>query len=90
MRALAALLAWALAGPLAAAEVDLELVLLADASRSIDDGEIAFQRQGYAEAITDPSVVHAMTSGPHGRVAVVYVEWADALSQHIVADWTVI
>jgi len=28
---------------------DLELVLLADASGSIDDGEIMFQRQGYAE-----------------------------------------
>jgi len=97
MRRLAALALCALSAlaqaPAATAEpraVDLELVLLADATGSIDAAEIAFQREGYAEAITDPSVVHAMTSGPHGRVAVVYVEWADALSQQIVADWTVI
>jgi hypothetical protein len=44
-----------LGGYAAAAEtVDLELVLLADASRSIDDAEIRFQRQGYAGAITAP------------------------------------
>ena len=29
-------------------EVDLELVLLADASSSIDDTEVVFQRRGYA------------------------------------------
>ncbi len=43
--------------------VDLELVLLADASRSIDDGEIRFQRQGYAAAITDPDVLAAISHG---------------------------
>ncbi len=36
----------------AAERVDLELVLLADASRSIDDGEIRHQRRGYAAALT--------------------------------------
>ncbi|MEM6438514.1 MAG: DUF1194 domain-containing protein [Pseudomonadota bacterium] len=83
--------AWLLAAPAGAQEaVDLELVLLADATGSIDQAEIEFQREGYAVAITDPSVVHAMTSGPLGRVAVVYVEWADAASQQVVADWTVI
>jgi len=34
----------------AAEAVDLELVLLADASRSIDDAEIRFQRLGYVVA----------------------------------------
>src|SRR3546814_7061573 len=34
--------------------VDLDLVLLADSTGSIDDREIFFQRQGYADAITDP------------------------------------
>ncbi len=43
--------------PAAGAEsVDVELVLLADASGSIDDDEILFQRKGYADAITDPLV----------------------------------
>jgi Protein of unknown function (DUF1194) len=36
------------AGEAAAESVDLEIVLLADASRSIDDGEIRLQRQGSA------------------------------------------
>jgi hypothetical protein len=38
----------------AAESVDLELVLLADASRSIDDAEIRFQRQGYAARSPTP------------------------------------
>lgn len=73
-----------------AQEVDVELVLLADATGSIDDDEIRFQRQGYAEALADPEVVAAVTSGPLGRVAVAYVEWAASTSQDVVVDWTVI
>lgn len=71
-------------------EVDLELVLLADATGSIDDDEIAFQRQGYAQAITDPAVIAAIRSTAYGSIAVTYVEWAHAASQHVVVDWTVI
>ena len=44
----------------AAEEVDLELVILADASRSIDNAEILFQRQGYTDAITHPDVLGAI------------------------------
>ena len=68
--------------------VALELVLLADATGSIDAAEIKFQREGYAEAITHPDVLDAISfTGP---VAVIYIEWADYASQHVVADWTVI
>lgn len=68
--------------------VALELVLLADATGSIDDAEIRFQREGYANAITHPDVLDAIRfTGP---VAMIYVEWADAGSQHIVADWMVV
>lgn len=68
--------------------VALELVLLADATGSIDAAEIRFQREGYAEAITHPDVLDAISfTGP---VAVIYVEWADSASQHVVADWAVI
>jgi len=69
-----------------AEEVDLELVLLADASGSIDQSEIEFQRQGYAEAITDPDVLDAIKNTAYGSIAVIYVEWAG--NQAIVADWT--
>ncbi|MFP4406156.1 DUF1194 domain-containing protein [Rhodosalinus sp.] len=79
-----------LAAPAAAQDVDLELVLLADASGSIDADEIRFQRQGYAEAITDPSVLQAIAETAYGSIAVTYVEWAGADSQGVVVPWTVI
>ena len=77
-------------GARAGEPVDLELVLLADASGSIDDGEIMFQRQGYAEAITDPKVLEAIANTGYGRIALIYVEWGEAFSQDVVVDWTLI
>jgi hypothetical protein len=74
--------------PVAAQEVDLELVLLADASGSITDEEIAFQRQGYAAAITDPRVLDAIANTLTGSIALTYVEWA--ANQATVVDWTLI
>jgi hypothetical protein len=78
------------AGPLRAEAVDLELVLLADATGSIDDAEIAFQRKGYAEALASADVLDAIASGAHQRIAVTYVEWGSFESQDIVVPWTVI
>ena len=79
------------ATPVAAQQtVDLELVLLADATGSIDAEEIAFQRQGYATAITDADVLAAITNGFDGRIAVTYIEWANVSSQDIVVPWTII
>jgi hypothetical protein len=74
----------------AAERVDLELVLLADASGSIDDGEIQFQRQGYAAAITHPEVLGAIAQGYDQRIALTYVEWGAVNSQAVVVPWTVI
>lgn len=91
MRALLLLLSIAAglaALPARAQEVDLELVLLTDASGSIDASEIAFQRQGYAAAITDPEVLGAIEGTAYGAIAVTYVEWAR--NQAVVAPWTVI
>jgi hypothetical protein len=93
MRRLIAALVFALvagARAMAADSVDLELVLLADASRSIDDAEIRFQREGYAAAITHPEVLDAIAQGFEQRIAVTYVEWGDASSQDIVVPWTVV
>jgi len=84
------LLAKGAASAAAAETVDLELVLLADASRSIDDAEIRFQRQGYASAITHPEVLGAIAQGFEQRIAVTYVEWGDASSQEVVVPWTVV
>jgi hypothetical protein len=72
-------------------EVDLELVLLADASGSIDDGEIRLQRAGYSEALRHEEVLWAIANGGrHGRIAVTFVEWASTASQDVVVPWTVI
>ena len=80
-----------LAAPLTAQtyrEAGLELVLLADASGSIDAEELAFQRQGYAQAMTNPQVISAIQNSIYGNVAVTYVEWASNTA--VVADWTII
>jgi Protein of unknown function (DUF1194) len=71
--------------------VDLELVLLADATTSIDAIEMGIQRRGYAAAMTDPKVLWAIANGGElGRIAVVYVEWASSRRQDVVVDWTII
>jgi len=78
MKHLAPVFALALAVPPAFAqttETSLELVLLADGSGSIDADELAFQRQGYAEAITSPEVLSAIETTLYGHIAVVYMEW---------------
>lgn len=71
-------------------QVDLLLVLAADVSRSVDDVKFKLQREGYAAALVDPRVVRAMTGGPSGRIALVFVEWASEWEQKVVLDWTVI
>lgn len=70
--------------------VSLELVLMADATGSIDNDEIRFQRLGYATAIVDPLIVDAIVHSGYGNIALTYVEWADAASQHVVVPWTLI
>jgi len=70
--------------------VDLELVLLVDASNSIDQVESQLQRQGYADALRHPDVLKAIRYGPSGRVAISFMEWADVGSQDVVVPWMVI
>lgn len=72
--------------PVRAEDVEVELVLLADASGSISDQEIRFQREGYAAAITDPGVLSAIANSAYGAIAVTYVEWA--ANTAVVVDWT--
>ena len=74
----------------APAEVDAAVVLAADVSRSIDDGEFALERRGYAEAIQSQKLLDAIATGPHGAIALSYVEWAGESEQMVVIDWTVI
>jgi hypothetical protein len=81
------------AAPLPAAAqtpVDLELVLAVDVSLSMDIDEQHLQRDGYVSAFRDAEVQKAILSGPSGRIAVTYVEWAGPQSQQVVVPWMVI
>lgn len=70
--------------------VDLELVLAVDVSLSMDLDEQRLQRDGYVSAFRDPEVIKSIMSGPNGRIAVTYVEWAGPSVQTIVLPWTVL
>jgi hypothetical protein len=79
------------AGPGAATEnVDLELVLAADGSGSIDEADFKLQRAGYAAAITHPRVIAAIKGGLHQAIALTYVEWAAPDSVATVVGWHMI
>jgi hypothetical protein len=81
----------ALATPSRAEEsVDLLLVLASDVSRSVDTRKFQLQREGYAAALSNPRVVEAIRSGPHGRIAICFVEWSGVTSQKLVIDWTIV
>jgi hypothetical protein len=86
-----------LCGPCAASaaggatvDVDVALVLVDDASRSISDAEYALQKDGYAAAFNDPRVQLAIQSGPRHQIAVAYVEFSDDFRAQTIVDWTVI
>jgi len=70
--------------------VDAAIVLAADVSRSIDDDEFALQRRGYADAIQSQQLLDAVSTGPHGAIALAYVEWAGDGEDKVVVDWAVI
>ncbi|HVM80451.1 MAG TPA: DUF1194 domain-containing protein [Stellaceae bacterium] len=78
------------ARPAAAQTVDLQLILAADVSISVDDEEFRLQREGYAAAIAHPLVLDAIRKGRHSAIAVCFVEWAGAEAQRVVVNWTVI
>lgn len=70
--------------------VDLELVIAVDVSLSMDMDEQRLQRDGYVAAFRDAELHRAIASGPYGRVAVTYMEWAGPSWQSLIIPWTVI
>jgi hypothetical protein len=75
---------------IAAEQVDLLLVLASDVSRSVDAAKFKLQRDGYVAAISNPRVIEAIKSGPHGRIAICFIEWSGVGAQKVVIDWTMI
>jgi hypothetical protein len=70
--------------------VDLALGLAVDVSRSMDEDELALQRDGYVSALTYPEVIEAITSGIAGRIAITYIEWAGENAQSVILPWRLI
>ena len=70
--------------------VDLELLLAVDISQSMDYEEHEIQRQGYVDAFRHKDVVNAMLSGPQGKIAVMYMEWAGDFDPIPTIPWTII
>jgi hypothetical protein len=77
-----------LSGEGRAAGVDLTVVLAADVSRSVDDGEFELQRKGYAAALTDPRVLKAIHATKSGAIGVCFIEWSGEEDQQVVLPWT--
>jgi hypothetical protein len=77
-----------LSGGTRAAGVDLVVVMAADVSRSVDDGEFQLQRKGYAAALTDPRVLKAIHATKSGAIGVCFIEWSGEDDQQVVLPWT--
>jgi hypothetical protein len=72
------------------AQVDVELVLAVDVSYSMDLDELAIQREGYAQAVISTDFLQALKSGPHGKIAITYFEWAAANDQKVIIPWRIV
>lgn len=69
-------------------EVDVELVLAVDVSRSVDAEEMEMQMQGYATAFRDPRLAEGIAGGPLGAIAVTLFTWSDWNYQRTLVPWT--
>jgi hypothetical protein len=70
--------------------VDIELVIAVDVSYSMDSDEQALQREGYVLALTSKEFLQALRQGTHGKIAIIYFEWAGQSDQKILMPWRVI
>jgi hypothetical protein len=74
---------------LAGQAVDLELVLLADCSGSMDSADFALVRDGYEAAFRDADIIHRIqTAGSNGAIAATLVYWSTSAVQSV--GWTYI
>jgi hypothetical protein len=73
-----------------AVPVDVELILAVDVSYSMDPEEQALQREGYVQALRSKEFLTALREGAHGKIAVMYFEWAGQFDQKILMPWRLI
>src|SRR5689334_7852537 len=70
--------------------VDIELIIAADVSYSMDTDELTVQREGYAEAIVSREFLQALKGGPNGKIALTYFEWSAFGDQRVIIPWRMI
>lgn len=85
-----ALFACLRAPALAAEQVDLELVIATDVSRSVNTEEALLQREGVAQAFRSAELIDAIERGGLGKIAVAYVDWSTEYINRVVVNWQVI
>ena len=90
MPVVVAILLLLLASPARAENVDLQLVLAVDVSRSVDAQEYQMQKRGYVSAFSSRAVIEAIEGGLLGRIAVTYVEWSGNGHQRQLVPWTIV
>src|SRR3974390_2860769 len=73
-----------------ALSVNVELVIAADVSYSMDMDELAIQREGYAKALVSKDFLQALRAVPGSKVAVTYFEWLMSGGEKIIIPWRVI
>ena len=73
-----------------AVSVDAKIVLAVDASRSVDQAELAVERDGYVQALRKPELIRAITAGRLGRVAFTYFEWSGQARDGGLVPWRII
>ncbi len=70
--------------------VDVELVIVADVSISMDREEKRLQQEGFVAAFRHPDISKAIGTGLHRRIAVTYVEWGGDGQQRVVVPWMLV
>jgi Protein of unknown function (DUF1194) len=71
-------------------DVDLNLVLAVDSSGSIDDERFELQKNGYAEAFSNPKVLDAIRHGDRQQIAVTMMQWTGPTLQVVMVPWFII
>jgi Protein of unknown function (DUF1194) len=71
-------------------QVDLQLILAADASGSVNQARFDLQKQGYAAAFRNPRVLRAIRSGRNQSIVVTMVQWTGPTQQVVVVPWLLV
>lgn len=76
-----------LTNPAAAVQVDAELLLLVDVTKSIDATEFDVMMEGFAQSFTASEVIDSIQSGSAGRIAAAVIFFSDKNNLAVGVGW---